>query len=295
MNEKYCVLPMLTTFLVNLTTLSIILGIIGVIFNQIGFVIQKLGVHILFTESGPLFNNKDFWTWVLGTLLTTVSAIIVFIAISIGQISIVQSLTGFGPVVIAILVTFYFKEKLLPIEWFALFISSVGVIFLSLASFSVGTSEHLLDEQDFFLVSTFLIGSILIFGWFLKNVHYLQLQPGFTEGIISGLIGGFPSLFAKLAIANLLSLHIFHWSIFALIGTQIIAFLLLQKGFHLASNIAIVVNLFTSMSILLPVVLAIVFYNEKIVVLQLVGVLLLLVADIFLGTRVAELKRSGIE
>ena len=222
--------------------------------------------------------------------MTTVSATIIFIAISIGQISIIQPLTGFGPVITAILVTFYFKEKLLPLEWFAILISSFGVILLSIASISVGNSERLLNENDFLIISLFLISIILIFGWFLKKTNYLK--PGFIEGIVSGLVGGFPSLFAKLAISNVLSGNIFHWSVIALLGTQAVAFLFLQKGLHLTENIAIVVNLFTATSILLPVVLAIVFYNEKITLLQLIGIILLIIADMFLGTRIAELETS---
>jgi drug/metabolite transporter (DMT)-like permease len=264
----------------------IFIAILGIVSLQIGYTIQKLGVHTLFErnhEKRSRKQDKNFWYWVIGTIITFFASILVFYALSEGEISVIQPLTGIGPIILALIVTYYLNESLKMFEWTAITISSSGVVLLSfISSQESKKSELFLGELDLFIVTALIIGIVTAVSLLLIKANFIKL--GVVEGLAAGTIGGMPSLFAKLAVPRALQLDILHWSIIMLLTAQFITFYLLQRGFHV-SKAAIVASLFTATSILLPVGLAVIFFNETVSLAQLLAMSLIILGAILMSRK----------
>ncbi|MHA1989349.1 MAG: EamA family transporter [Candidatus Hodarchaeales archaeon] len=264
----------------------IFIAILGIVSLQIGYTIQKLGVHTLFErnyENRSRKQDKNFWYWVIGTIITFFASILVFYALSEGEISVIQPLTGIGPIILALIVTYYLNESLKMYEWTAIMISSSGVVLLSIISSQESRkSELFLGELDLFIVTALIIGIVTAVSLLLIKANFIKL--GVVEGLAAGTIGGMPSLFAKLAVPRALQLDILHWSIIMLLIAQFITFYLLQRGFHV-SKAAIIASLFTATSILLPVGLAVIFFNETVSLAQLLAMSLIILGAILMSRK----------
>jgi drug/metabolite transporter (DMT)-like permease len=264
----------------------IFIAILGIVSLQIGYTIQKLGVHTLFernNENRSRKQDKNFWYWVIGTIITFFASVLVFYALSEGEISVIQPLTGIGPIILALIVTYYLNESLKIYEWTAITISSSGVVLLSIISSQESKkSELYLGELDLFMVTALIIGIVTVVSLLLIKANFIKL--GVVEGLAAGTIGGMPSLFAKLAVPRALQLDILHWSIIMLLIAQFITFYLLQRGFHV-SKAAIVASLFTATSILLPVGLAVIFFNETVSLAQVLAMSLIILGAILMSRK----------
>ncbi|MFW9930209.1 MAG: DMT family transporter [Candidatus Thorarchaeota archaeon] len=269
----------------------LLIALTGIISLQLGYTIQKLGVHTIFEKATTSRrNNKHFWYWLLGTVITFIASGFVFYALSEGEISIIQPLTGIGPIILALIVTYYLDEDLRVIEWIAICISTLGVIILSYVSAtSPSRQEIVINELDLFLLTSFIMVTVLISAFILIKKKFIKV--GIVEGLSAGLIGGLPSLFAKLAIPHLFQFDFFHWSIIMLVLAQFITFILLQHGFHI-SKAALVASLFTATSILLPVGLAQIFFNESLSILQIIGISLIIVGGVLMSRKQEEIEHK---
>ncbi|OLS21548.1 MAG: hypothetical protein HeimC3_35320 [Candidatus Heimdallarchaeota archaeon LC_3] len=271
----------------------IVLAITGIVSLQVGYTIQKLGVHTLFESNGqPRKQDKNFWYWVIGTLITFLASILVFFSLSEGEISVIQPLTGIGPIVLALIVTYYLKESLKLVEWAAIFISSTGVVLLSIVSAGESSKSYIsenVDEIIIFIVTALIILIVSVLAIILIRAEIIKV--GVVEGLAAGTIGGMPSIYAKLAIPRVLIFDFFHWSIIMLLVAQAITFYLLQRGFHV-SKAAVVASLFTATSILLPVGLAQIFFDESISMLQILSMALIISGAILMSKKQEEIEHK---
>jgi uncharacterized membrane protein len=263
----------------------VIMAVVGVVLLQIGLVLQKSRLHFIFSFRAFLeekftinkfFLNRDFYIWFLGTAITIIAAIIGFYAISISAVSLIQPINGFGPIILAVMVSIVYKEKIRIKLWIAIVISCLGVILLAITALNYRLPVTSLSDESL-LISTLVLLSILsLFGYLLYSLQLIRI--GIFEGIIGGLFGGLPSIYAKIALPQLTDfLNIFHWSIFALIITQLLAFIFLQKGIH-KGNFPVVSTIFMSFSISFPLFLAFLLFSETLTMSQIAGIIL-----IFLG------------
>jgi drug/metabolite transporter (DMT)-like permease len=224
------------------------------------------------------FLTKYIGHWIIGTILTFFGAFLGFFAISVSAVSIIQPLIGLGPIILAILLTLVFKEKISKKLWLAIIVSAVGVIFLAFSS--VPVYQYLtfeFYEQQLLFISVIMVGIVVLFGYILHFVQNIQL--GVPEGIIGGLLGGLPSLYAKVAVPKFTELSL-HWSIVALIGTQFLAFLFLQRGIH-KGKLTIVSSVFMTFSIIVPIAVAFLWLAEQITWIQIIGIILILTGAIY--------------
>ncbi|HKZ40540.1 MAG TPA: DMT family transporter [Candidatus Hodarchaeales archaeon] len=260
-------------------------GVIGI---QIGFIGQRVGVHTVFDIKGggiEKLMNKYFYAWILGTLLTVLSSLLVFYSLSVGNVSIVQPFTGLGQTIVALFATIFLKETLGKSEWLAVFLSTAGILVLAFVGSANATStgSQLQNEVGLMFFTGLILILVIPLGFFGQKLT--KLDPGVVEGLAAGLIGGIPSLLTKLAVPRALALDLSHWSIAALIISQSLAFYLLQKSLYLARHPALAVGMFTATSILLPVALAVVFLNESLRTLQVAGIMFILFGSFLLSQR----------
>lgn len=257
----------------------IILAIIGVSTQSLGYVLQKVGI-VEFNNFKQFLSNKKFYIWLIGTLCTVIGTILFFSALPLSNISTIQPIIGIGPAIVAILSYFIFKSNLHKNEKIGIGFTVFGIIFLSIDTNALA-SELVIKEVDFFFISVLIIFIIFLISVVLMKIRLLDI--GLEEGIIAGLFGGFSSIYAKIGFFYLFNLQI-HWSLFVLINTQAVSFILLQKGLH-SGKVEKVTSVFTGMSILVPLMIGIVFFGEKIGIFTIIGILIIILGSIML-TRV---------
>lgn len=264
--------------------LEFILAIFSVILLQIGYVGQKSGIkafNIFSTSKIAGFKARIFHIWLIGTLLTILGTILFFYALTLGNLSSIQPIQGLGPVIIAILSVFILKDSLLSREWSGIGLVTIGIILLSIFIQSSNSNEFI-DEFAIIVTSIFLIVLTAVTGILLQR--YGQTGRGMVEGLISGLFAGLASVFAKLGLPPLLESFSLHWGLIALIIAQILAFIILQRGFSLG-NVTKVASLFTSMSILGPVLYGIYLFHEPFHIVQGFGIILIIMGAILLSKK----------
>jgi drug/metabolite transporter (DMT)-like permease len=191
---------------------------------------------------------------------------------------------------LAFIATVYLHEPLKIIEWAGILISGTGV--LGLTVFTTTNEPKNLSasiELLLLIISTVIIaGSVLISR---VSLRYYFLKPGLLEGLTGGIVGGLPSLLAKIAISRAAQLDVLHWSIIMLVITQGLAFYFLQRGFHVG-HIAVVASLFTATSIIIPVSIAFFLFDETLHMLQIVGIMLIIMGAIFFSQRTQEIEQK---
>ncbi|MHA2365106.1 MAG: EamA family transporter [Candidatus Hodarchaeales archaeon] len=265
--------------------LGFILALISVILLQFGYIFQKIGlndfIEIFSINKKAGIKSEAFQIWFSGTLLTTLGSIIFFYSLTLGNLSVLQPLQGLGPLIIVILGIVILKDKLLKFEWIGIILSTVGLLILPLFS-QLQTTEANIDELTVLLVSFIIFVFTILLGYFIQ--HWELLEKGIIEGIIAGLLAGYASIFAKIGIPPLIGSLTIHWAIITLIICQLMAFILLQRGFALG-NVAKIASIFTSISILNPVLYGIFFFEEPFHIFQGMGILFILIGAILLSKK----------
>lgn len=261
-----------------------LVALISVILLQFGFIFQKSGLIELKTfdirtSKRALLFTKAFTIWVIGSLLTIIGALAFFYALTLGNLSQLQPLQGLGPLIIGLLSYFILKDKLLSYEWVGIFLSVIGLLFLTALS-QTSINQATIDEALILIISVIILFMAYAFGFFIKKLNILGI--GIFEGFMAGILAGFASVFAKIGLPSLIDSFNIHWAIFALIFSQITAFVLLQKGFSLG-NVAKVASIFTITSILNPVFFGIVFFSEPFNIELGIGIVLILLGGILLS------------
>ncbi|OLS21519.1 MAG: hypothetical protein HeimC3_35030 [Candidatus Heimdallarchaeota archaeon LC_3] len=265
----------------------ILLAFLGIIMLQIGLIIQKKSLQNSFSlesisNKENLIKNwllqKSITHWIFGTILTFIGAFLGFYAISISSVSIIQPLIGIGPIILALILTVVFREKIGRKLWLAITLSAIGVLFIVFYSVP-GNNNITLDyyEQQLIFISIIIAVLVIFIGYILYSVQNIQL--GVTEAIIGGLLGGLPSLYAKIAVPKINELHL-HWTIVALIITQFLAFVFLQRGIQKGS-LTIVSSVFMAFSIVVPVFIAFLWLAEQISLIHIIGTVLILSSAIY--------------
>ena len=119
--------------------IAIIIALLGTTILNIGFAFQKNEVknlpRISFREIKKIIKAfKNCRKWILGTLLTSFGWLLFLIAISIAPLSLIAPLSNVGIIILVLIALFYFKEKLVKLEYLAVLSVIIGVFFISLNS-----------------------------------------------------------------------------------------------------------------------------------------------------------------
>ena len=262
----------------------ILMGIVGISIQSIGYVLQKIGI-IHYKSLKQFVRDDKFNIWLLGTAIAFLGASLFFLALPLSSISIIQPIIGIGPAVVAIFGFFILKSNLHKYELIGIFLTVLGIFFLSY-ELNPNVSYLNINEFDFFLISVIIISIIISISNILYRFNFFDL--GIEEGIISGVFGGFSSIFGKIGVFYLLESFTIHWALIALLFTQLISFILFQKGLH-SGKMEKVVSVFTAMAILLPIAIGILFFGEILNVINILGIFIILIGSVMLAKQYTSL------
>lgn len=259
-------------------------AIFGVVLLQVGYLLQKVGVSAFshhHSDVKGLVGERLFHIWVGGTLVTTAGSLLFFYSLTLGSLSVLQPIQGLGPMIIAFLVVVVLRDSLTPLEWAGVALSTLGLVLLPLFGDS-SSSTLQVDELTLVLSSLFLVVVVGLLGFLASKLDLVQ--PGIFEGVVSGVLGGLASVYAKLGLTPLVESYSLHWGLAGLVLCQLVAFVILQRGFALG-NVAKVATVFTSVSILAPVTFGVFLFGEVFHILSGLGVIAILAGAILLAKK----------
>lgn len=270
--------------------LSIIFGIAAYFCLNIGMGIQKWKSSVLKKWFG-IFKSwgdiKKFLIWIGGSLLTTVAMALMFQALALGETSIIAALAGLGVVFLSLFSYFILKEPISKVEIF-------GIIFIIIGTVIVGYFGS--KEEKIFSVNKYslIIYTIVLFIMFFILVLYSALNnykfAGIAFGLFSGMLGGIGLIFQKIVastppgfdLSNFASVVTCFKSIYFVIWVilSLSSFVVIQIAYQHGKAVTIVPS-FSSSTIIIPIVGTLFIFNEKVLIIQWFGIVLL-IAGIFI-------------
>jgi drug/metabolite transporter (DMT)-like permease len=270
-----------------LQIIPLLIGIIGISVQSIGFTLQKIGLSKYSTVKQFIHSDK-FSLWILGTVFAFLGALTFFLALTYSSLSTIQPIIGIGPAVVTIFGFVILKTKLHKNEAIGIGLTVVGIFFLSF-ELNPTVSYLNINEVDFLMIAIIIIASFVTVTNILYRLKYYDV--GIEEGLISGVFGGFSSIFGKIGIEKLLNQEI-HWALLVLLFTQIISFLFFQKGLQ-RGKMEKVVSVFTGMAILLPILIGLLFFGETLNVVNIIGVIIIISGAFLLAKKYSTLITSS--
>lgn len=264
--------------------LPIIIVLIGTVTLNIGFLFQKSEAHKLpnIFVSKSIESFLEFFQcrkWILGTALTSFGWILFLIAVSLAPISIIAPLNSSGIIVLALIAIIYFGEKLSSFEWLGFGAILIGVILISLTTYSLNNKA--LDFNSTLLFLCVLMSLIVLIAIGVFQYLWFPNKTGAFWGIASGLFGGLGAVFTKsltITLVQSTELIIIFYNLIMFLAFQILSFIFLQSAFRKERAI-LVVPLFNSFTALIPVIIGLVAFYEIITGIQVLGIALIVIGS----------------
>ncbi len=173
----------------NLTILSLLIAFLGYSVQNISQASQKIGF---------LKMKKDKKTgmiiWGAATIGTGLSTLILLVAVSMGQVSLVGAMAGTGLVSLTLYSRFVIKE--IPGKWE---IAGVGSILISAVLIAVLAEDasRTVIEINLLIIKLIVVSIIYVFLWIIYKKKKRVLCV--VLGGYSGALGGFVSQFQKIS------------------------------------------------------------------------------------------------
>lgn len=212
---------------------------------HLGYSLQKKGAQQLNNVAFGFRNLLRYLRtkrWILGFLVSLIGTALIIVALRLGPVSTVQPLLGFGLVFLVLFSKFYLKEHIRGIEYMALFLVVIGVIFLG---FSTSEADiHNLYYEPLILF-TFIAAVTLIVSMslFLLTLIFSTYKMDIRYGILSGIFFAFASLLIR-AMFNGMRIFPssnFYWFIPISVASALIGFSMIQRGFNHGRAVIVIV------------------------------------------------------
>lgn len=289
---------------------AILLAIAAAIFWGFGNVFQKQGM----TTSFPKISLSNLmrqiptivktlatnWLWMIGLVLMLTGAGLYFVALGIGDITVVQPILCLVVVVSAVVGVVWLKEKVSRIEWIGIALVLLGVVAVSIAGGGkTGNLPTGSAQLVFFIVVIVLTGLTFL----LRKVG-ASLE--FSLAVAAGLVFGLANISAKLLTDRMMveagapaageSFNYFRavvlqaiftdYPIYLVIVTNVAGNAFYQTAFA-NGRASIVAAIVTIMGNTVPIIAAITIFGEQVKLLHAVGIAVVLVgaAVLALGSR----------
>lgn len=247
-------------------------------------------VHDLPGVLGAVFKN---WIWLVGLLLNLVGGLCMVVALSTGEISVVQPLVNVNVLVAMLAGVLVLGERLTRMEWVAAGVLLSGAALLVVAgAATAGGAPGPVDEARVAWLSGACLALVAVLAVVGRLVGgspevFLALAAGLLFGL-SGvdikLVGvhlgdpaGRPVLELALALVG-------DWALWAVIVLNVVAFVMYQAAFS-HGRVAIVSPLTTNATAVLPVVAGLAAFGEPAGPGKLAGVAVVVVGTALLFVR----------
>lgn len=260
--------------------LSMILAFLGYSILNISQAVQKIGLQA--RRESPV---RGWTIWSVATVAAGLSVLVVFAAVSLGNVSTVGVMAGTGLVSLAIFSRIVMNERLS--RW-----GTVSVLVIVTGAGLVGWFQSGSEGT----VSVPLLYGVVIGVALVGIVGWIASSPGPIQGIIvaalAGFLGAYSQLFQKLASESLPVTEgaaavvgaVLTDPITAVwVGLSIASMVVLQFAYRHGQAIAIIPS-FTAAFIATPVLGGVLIFRETLTVVQWIGVILIFAGGIVLNS-----------
>ena len=259
--------------------LGLLLGIIGYITLNLGKGIQKYAIERFKSDDRFKIKSKNSGTWLLGTSFTLIFFIVQWIALLFAPVNLIAPLDGLGLIVLFTFSYFVLKEETKKVEIFGIFLIIIGTIFVTLFNSNPSEIESKnLNLFFLFILFTSIISIEIFLILFSKLNNYKG--AGLIFGIAAGTFMAFSTISKRItAIPDVIIKITF---IIIVLIFSLIQLILSNIGYTKA-NANVVVPCFTSSSIILAVLIGYLCLNERIVFIQIIGIIQIICGIILLS------------
>lgn len=255
--------------------LGILLGVIAYACLYLGKGIQKYAIEGYRKEDASRGEKgKNTGIWIFGLTLTGSFLFIHWFALRFAPISVVAPIEGLGLIVLVIFSYFVLKEPIDRIKFYGISMIVTGLI---ITAIFIPDPEAIPSSFDWIL---FLIFFGAIMGLFVGLGLYSKFNKYIAAGLIFGSFAGAFMCFQTLT-KRISWIKGYEWITFIMFGLAAATLIMTNFAFLKAEAVR-VVPAFTAMSIMLPTIIAMFIFNEVVVLLQWVGIVIIVIGVIFL-------------
>lgn len=256
--------------------IGLIIGIIAYTVLNIGKGIQKYAIEGI--KIDRKLKSKNSGIWIIGTILTSIYMFIQWIALLFAPVNIIAPLEGYGLIIFILFSYFVLKEEISIMEVLGIIGIIIGVVLITAFNPNIGT----LQSSDVNLLSLLFI-SIIIIGIEMILIFFSRANNYKASGLILGGTGG--TLMALQTVSKRItsSPDTFLTILFGILTLIMATITLLITQFAFAKSKANrVVPCFTSVSIVLAILLGVISLNEDILAIQIIGIIIIIAGVILL-------------
>ncbi|MFX0072861.1 MAG: DMT family transporter [Candidatus Hermodarchaeota archaeon] len=253
--------------------LGLFIGIIAYILLYLGKGIEKYAVEKFKRDKKDKVNlkSKNSGIWIIGSILTIIYFFIQWAALLFAPINLIAPLEGIGLIVLVVFSFYILKEEISKLELFGILIIIIGTTFVALFN----PNKGIINTSDF-KIEIFVIITISLI--VLELV--LLIISKFKDYKGTGLIGGFTAgTFLALSTVTKRITAIPNSSIIIVFTILTLIFGIMAKAFsqlaYAKGKANIVIPCFTSTSIIIAILIGILSLNEKIELMQIIGIVLI--------------------
>ncbi len=267
--------------------IGLIIGILAYVLLYLGKGIQKYAIEGLKIDKS--IKSKHTGTWVFGTVLTTTYFFVQWAALFFAPINIIAPLGGIGLLVLILFSYYVLHEEIHKIQIIGIIFIIIGTTIVNI--FNPNTGEIYAEDFNLSLMLTFSLPIIIIE---VIAVIISKLKDYVAAGLIIGTTAGTFNALQTVskritAIPDPVLTIVFILITFL---TAVLTLIFTQYAFTKAkANIAI--PCYTSASISLAVIISLIALNEKIDIIQVIGIIVIIFGVIFVSAFRKEIKREG--
>ena len=249
----------------------------------IGNILQKKGLVTVDTKCRSIksfiiliIQNIHWW---LGILISALAIFLYYYALSFGNLTLIQPLMVFNPILSTILGILFFKENLNIIIFFALLLSMTGIVLVSLQSYEK-PGDFYFNKWLFSLICCIIIISI----------YYIRgIDAEFRFSLIAGIGFGISSIVWKSLMieaaqeaigSRQLQIQIIHFLTSPLLwffcSTYIVGFVASQIALT-KGRVIIVVPLSGALGLVIPMIGGIILFQEYVLPIRIAGIILIFI------------------
>ncbi len=280
----------------------VIVTILSCILFSAGTAMQKYGISTSFPKitlrelgkrGGEILSalGKN-WLWVVGVIFWLFGWVLHFQALGMGHISLVQPLMNSQIFVVVLIGVLILKEKIVPYEWLGVGILVTGAVLLGFSATGKEGELKIMEGPLYILTGVIFV---LIFSLAYATSRIKGTLWEVALAIIAGLLFSVGAIYMK-ATTSLIRESMQHFTLaspevwFKVLTTPyflgvVIAgasgFVITQGAFS-HGRAAIVTPIITTVSMLVPVVAAILIFKEEITLLRGTGLLVIMIGALFL-------------
>ncbi len=269
----------------NLTILSLFIAFAGYSVQNISQASQKLG-FLKMKQS----KKTGMLIWTAATMGTGLSTLILLLAVSIGQVSLVGAMAGTGLVSMTVFSRFVLKDSVSRNEVAGVSLILISAVFIGM--FAQNTGQTVIEIR-LLTIKLIIVSTVYTVLWFvfLKKKKALCI----TLGGFAGALGGFVSQFQKIStsatvsrnsvtstvftVGSLVNFYTLFWILLSISSMVILQFA------HKNGRPLHVIPSFSANFILIPVIGGVTCFGERLHPVQWAGVCVIIIGVLMITAK----------